>query len=304
VKSEADARCSAIAAKQFGLITRRQALETGMSQKMVRKRLTAGWHPVLPGVIALPGAPEGWEQRIMAACLWMMPRGVAGGRSAAAIHDLQGHSKHFVELVSTSKRKPPSGVTVHVTQELSSSDIRIVNGIPVTTLERTLVDLASLIDREQLAIALDDALRRRVTHVIRLQQRLDRMGTSGRKGAGMLMQLLSERNGMTAFPESPLETRFFEFVHRWKLPQPRLQKRMRDERGRVARVDFFYPSAGLVIELESFTWHSGRYAWERDLRRRNRMEATGLTVLHYTPGDLGRRQFEMAREIRRLLAAG
>jgi very-short-patch-repair endonuclease len=170
--------------------------------------------------------------------------------------------------------------------------------------ERTLVDLSSLIGRDQLAIALDDALRRRVTHVTRLQQRLDRFGTAGRKGAGALMKLLSERDGLAAFPESALETRFYEFIHRWKLSRPRLQERIKDERGHVIRVDFLYPSAGLVIELESFAWHSGREAWERDLKRRNELEMRGLRVLHYTSRDLGRRQPEMAREMRAMLALG
>jgi very-short-patch-repair endonuclease len=237
-------------------------------------------------------------------CSFIAASGVAGGRSAGAIHGLPGLSREVIELVTTAKRKPPHGVIVRVTPDLPSSDTRIINGIPVTSLERTLVDLASLIARDKLATALDDALRRRLTHVTRLQRRLDRTGTAGRKGAGILAKLLLERNGLEAFPESALETSFYEFICRRKLPRPQLQERMRDERGRVIRVDFFYPTARLVIELESFAWHSGRDAWERDLRRRNHMESTGLTVLHYTQRDLSRRQLEMAREILGLLAAG
>jgi predicted transcriptional regulator of viral defense system len=143
VTSEADIRCSVIAARQFGLLTRWQALEAGMSQKMVRNRLASGWHWALPGVLALPGAPVSWEQRIMAACLWSRSSGVAGGRSAAAIHALQGLPRDVIDLVTTSKRKPPPGVIVHVTRDLPASDIRSINRIPVTNVERTLVDLAS-----------------------------------------------------------------------------------------------------------------------------------------------------------------
>jgi hypothetical protein len=240
----------------------------------------------------------------MAACLWSRSSGVAGGRSAAAIHALQGFPRDVIELVTTSKRKPPRGVIVHVTRDLPAPDIRIINGIPVTNVERTLVDLASLIGHDHLAIALDNALRRRITHVTRLQQRLDRTGTVGRKGAGTLMRLLSERNGLSTFPEGALETRFYEFIHRWKLPRPQLQECVNDERGRVIRADFFYPSAGLVIELESFAWHSGRDAWQRDLRRRNQMEAKGLRVFHYTSHDLDERQPQVASEIRALLGLG
>jgi hypothetical protein len=117
-----------------------------MSQKMVRNRLSTGWHRMLPGVLALPGAPESWEQRMMAACLWCRSTGVAGGRSSGVIHGLHGLSRDVIELVTTSKRKPPHGVIVHVTRDLPRRTPGSSTGILVTNVERTLVDLASLID--------------------------------------------------------------------------------------------------------------------------------------------------------------
>ncbi len=119
----------------------------------------------------------------------------------------------------------------------------------------------------------------------------------------MLRTLLAERSGLDEFPESPLETRFLEFVHRHGLPVPQLQKRFTPVQGRVRRVDFFFPQACLVIELDSYEWHSGRRAWEEDLRRRNELEARGLKVMHYTARDLVRRPQETAQEITSVLNA-
>jgi hypothetical protein len=114
-------------------------------------------------------------------------------------------------------------------------------------------------------------------------------------------KLLRERNGLDQFPESPLETRFLEFVHRFGLPVPQVQKRLTTKGGRVRRVDVFFPQACLVIELDSYEWHSGRRAWEEDLIRRNELQARGLKVMHYTGRDLATRPQEMATEIKSLL---
>ena len=66
-----DAVCAAIAEKQFGLIARDQAVQTGMSERAIGRRLANGrWLQVLPGVYRLAGAPTSWEQSVKAATLW------------------------------------------------------------------------------------------------------------------------------------------------------------------------------------------------------------------------------------------
>jgi hypothetical protein len=146
-------------------------------------------------------------------------------------------------------------------------------------------------------------LRRRLTIASRVSRRLEDLGSEGRKGCGVLRELLRERNGFDEFPESPLETRFLEFVHRFGLPAPQVQKRFTTKGGRVRRVDVFFPQACLVIELDSYEWHSGRRAWEEDLMRRNEPQAGGLKVMHYTGRDLIERPQETANEIKSLLQA-
>jgi hypothetical protein len=269
---DADLRCAAIAADQFGVISRAQALEAGMTPRMIRYRLKSGWVMAMPNVYTLPGSINLWEQRLKAAQLWAGDGSAVHRRSAAVLYEISGPSTRHVEIVGSTRKRIPAGVTYRYSR-LTRHDVRPYAGFIATSVERTLIDLASAWSEEQLAIGLDDALRRRLTTASRISHRLEDMGREGRKGSGVLRTLLAERSGLDEFPESPLETRFLEFVHRHGLPVPQLQKRFTPVQGRVRRVDFFFPQACLVIELDSYEWHSGRRAWEEDLRRRNELEA-------------------------------
>jgi very-short-patch-repair endonuclease len=79
-----------------------------------------------------------------------------------------------------------------------------------------------------------------------------------------------------------LETKFLQLLRRHRISLPVRQRVVRDESGFVARVDFIYPEADLVIEVDSRRHHLGPQDWERDLRRRNRLTAAGKRVMHVT----------------------
>src|SRR5260370_40208821 len=86
-----DRACAEIAEKQFGLISRDQAIGTGMSERAIGRRLGAGrWRQVLPGVYRLAGAPASWEQALKAATLWGGEGCVVAHRAVAALHGLAG----------------------------------------------------------------------------------------------------------------------------------------------------------------------------------------------------------------------
>jgi very-short-patch-repair endonuclease len=297
---DADIRCAAIAADQFGVISRAQALQAGLTPRMIGYRLKSAWAIAMPNVYTLPGSINSWEQKLKAAQLWAGDGSAVYRRSAAVLYEIRGSSTPHVEVVGPTRKRIPAGV-IYRCSRLSRHDVRPYKGFIVTSVERTLIDLASAWSEEELAIGLDDALRRRLTITSRIAHRLEDLGREGRKGSGVLRKLLVERSGLDEFPESPLETKFLEFVHRHGLPVPQLQTRFTLEQGRVRRVDFFFPQASLVIELDSYEWHSGRRAWEEDLRRRNQLEARGLKVMHYTARDLVRRPRETAKEIASLL---
>jgi hypothetical protein len=275
-------------------------MEAGMTARMIRYRLKSGWMVAMPNVYALPGSFNGWEQMLKAAQLWAGDGSAVHRRSAAVIYEISGATARHIEIVGQTRKRTHACVN-YTCSSLTPHDVRPYRGFTVTSVERTLIDLASVWSQEQLAIGLDDLLRRRLTVASRVSRRLEDLGTEGRKGCGVLRELLRERNGLDQLPESPLETRFLEFVHRFGLPVPQVQKRFTTKGGRVRRVDVFFPQARLVIELDSYQWHSGRRAWEEDLMRRNELQARGLKVMHYTARDLVKRPRETANEIKSLL---
>jgi very-short-patch-repair endonuclease len=185
-------------------------------------------------------------------------------------------------------------LAVHQLGGFAPSDAAVVDAIPVTSPTRTLIDLASVLHADVLEEALDEALRRRLTTVRRLQWRLAQLGTRGRQGAGTLAKFAEARAG-TRTPESRLETRFLRLLRRAKLPLPVPQHEIRDHSSLIARVDFAFPDVGLAIEVDSHRWHSSRARWEHDLARRNALTSLGWRIIHVTSTDLAGRANEIIR---------
>lgn len=105
-------------------------------------------------------------------------------------------------------------------------------------------------------------------------------------------------------PESPLETLFDTLVTEHGLPRPIRQWPVRD-RGRViARADFAFPDAGLIIEIDGARYHATTDAWQRDLARQNAIVALGLRVLRFTARDLRTAPDRVAQSVRSALRVG
>ena len=114
---------------------------------------------------------------------------------------------------------------------------------------------------------------------------------------------IGQRTG-DAVPASILESDFASLVEAFGLPRPCRQWPVRDEGGRVlARVDFAYPAARLVIEIDSLRHHAGPQDWRDDLQRQNVVMARGLRVLRFTAGDLRLRPDQVNATIRTALQA-
>ena len=166
---------------------------------------------------------------------------------------------------------------------------------------RTLIDLGAVVGRETVELALDDALRRRLTSLKMLLGRLDDLGGKGRRGAGVLRSLLKERDPKDAASESVLESRLLGLLRRAGLPKPITQYEVRAKARLLGRVDFAYPDARVAIEADGYRYHSGRAAWQRDLRRRNTLTSRGWRVIHVTWSDVVGGGEEVVSEIRRAL---
>ncbi len=252
-------------------------------------------------VFQLAGSPSSWRQSLIAAVLVWGDGAVVSHLAAAALWRLIGFEPGPVELtVPRSRRRAGPGI-IH-RHPLSKADVTTIEGIPVTTPARTLIDLASVARRDALEEALDDALRRGMVSLPHLRRRMAAVARPGRKGVAVMRQLIDARNPSVAVPDSVFERRLLRLLRRGSWPAPVLQYRIYDERGLVGTVDFAYPDARLAIEADGYRWHSGRVRWDHDRGRRNRLTLLGWRVIHVTWTDLTRRPAATADLIRAALS--
>ena len=285
--------------KQFGLITRIQALRAGLSERQIDHRLQSGmWRLVHPRVYAASEYPVDWLQRSMAACMWAGPPSALSHRSAALLWKLEGIVGSRVEI-TTPRRLENSTVLIHRSSLMSMNDVTHIRGLPVTSVDRTLLDLAAVVPVQRFEIALDSALGRGLTSTRRLASEIGAQAR-GRPGAAALRRAVD--NYQHPPIESPLERRFLKLVRSAGLPEPTAQHEIYAEDKLVARVDFAYPEMRLGIEVDGYQWHSGRRRWARDLVRRNELTTLRWKVLHITFEDVasrGKRAIELVKRARR-----
>lgn len=292
-----------LARRQHGVFTRMQAKECGFSNRMIQHRLEFGlWIHLHPTVYCIAATPETWERDQLAACLWS--KGPAAGVAAGHLHKLPGCEKPPIEVVTRVRQRamPMCGVIVHATNRLPAEQVGSIDSIPVTWIERTLLDLCGQFRPRGSAIALDNALSRGLTTLGQLDYCLYRTARRGRNGSGRLRNLIRDRAELGVVPTSPLETVVLQMLIDCGLPMPELQHRIYDDQGVfVARVDFCYPREKLIVEAHSRLWHEGKEARTADLKRDARVRDLGFEVLYVMWADATQYRDRTAAQILRRL---
>ena len=264
--------------RQHGLITREQALGAGLSRRQVDLRLRSeAWRKLLPRVYCPAELPATWLQRVMAACLWAGAEASASHRTAAVLLRLPSFGRGRIEI-ATPRRLERPGLVVH-RRTLRPNDVIRVDGINVTCVPMTLVDLGAVESFDRLESAVDDVLLRGLATTDRLQAAIDGH-LKGRAGAVAIRSILK---AYTHAPlESPLERRFLRLLRNAGLPEPEIQYPIRDGSRLLARVDFAYPELRLAVEVDGYRWHGGRKGWAHDISRRNELSNRRWSILHIT----------------------
>jgi very-short-patch-repair endonuclease len=282
----ADLAIAPLFARQHGLVARSQAVARGLSPYAIRYRIRSGeWSRVHPGVYRLASSPETFHQRLLAACLSAGADAVASHRAAASLLGLPVPDGHVEITVPECRRIRIAGARLHRTTDLATLRRRRIDGIPVTTPSRTVVDLAKVLDPDQLEAVLDHTLAERIVSVRSLTTTLASRPSRGRRGTALLARLLAQRPAGRA-PESRFESRLLRALTAFGLPHPTTQYSVRLPNGRTARLDFAYPEALLAVEADSYRHHSSMTAWSRDRVRHNELMTLGWRVLPVTFRDL------------------
>jgi hypothetical protein len=306
----ADARLAQVALRQLGAFSRDQAVAAGLASRSVRRRAANGtWTAVLPGVYRAASTPESWHQKLVAALLWAGARAVISHLTAARLHGLEGlgpmRAREPIELlVPFGKRLKAPAYVAHQSRQLERNDRTTIDGIAVTSLARTLVDVSPRLGPKQLNVALDSGLaRHRHLDLAFLRRELGRLRTQGRRISPHLGPLLDDREGDAGHLDSALERRFLAALKHAGLPRPEAHYDVVEGGRRLAEVDFAYPEVKLAIELQGAEIHRRRSIWERDQARLSDLAAAGWRVLLVTWAQLELREAEVLGRIGRALRA-
>jgi G:T-mismatch repair DNA endonuclease (very short patch repair protein) len=275
-----------VARRQDGVFSREQAQTCGLSRAEVRWRLEAGrLERIWPGVFRIVGVPPSWRQHARATLLAAARGGgevALSHASAAYVYGLDGFSgkaPYPLDLMVERGHQTPllRGVSVHrASATLPTNSFR---GLRVTTLAKTMVDLASRLTGAPLELALDSAQRLSPT----LGRALHTLLVRGQPGVAHLRELLDSR---LAHTDSPLEARVFRRLRTEGLAVPSNQFEVSDEDGFVARVDFAWPTRRVALHVDGYRWHYQRERFERDRCQLARLTALGWVSVHVTAASL------------------
>jgi very-short-patch-repair endonuclease len=290
--------------RQHGLVTARQLVALDLSGDQQRRLVRSGrLAPVHPGVFRIGGAPVSWIQQVHAACLSLTRVNMASHRSAARIWRLDGINDRIVELVTErwGRPSPRRLVTIHESTDLVHGDGTTVDGVPVTTPIRTLLDLGAVVSPLRLEAALDSAVRLGLLDLSDLRQRFVEVARRGRRGVGPMRPLLEERTGDLRGPDSVFESRMRRVLREAGIPEPvcQFEVALGD---RSVFLDLAWPDRRLAIECDSLAYHFGRRRLQWDDTRQNRLVLLGWTVLRFTWRDLVDRPGMVVAQIRAALA--
>jgi very-short-patch-repair endonuclease len=205
---------------------------------------------------------------------------VLSHRSAAELLGLRASSRSEVDVTSPRRSgRGHAGIDVHSGATLAPVDMRTVAGIPCTSLARTLLDLAEVVNRRELERACDQAEVLRLFDLYALEDVLER--AHGRRGAAALRAVLAEQSTATALTRSELEERFLALCRAAVLPAPHVNAWIALDGGGL-EADFLWRQQRLIVETDGGHVHRTSRAFERDRRRDQRLVLAGWRVVRFT----------------------
>jgi very-short-patch-repair endonuclease len=267
-------------------------LEAGVTIAEIKQRLRIGaLIPEHRGVYRVGHRAPSTESLYLAAVKASGKGALLSGLAAAHLFGIVKGRAVPPEVITVVQRRP-GGVLVHRTLRIDPLDAATWRGIPVTTVPRTLVDLAARLDIDDLVRACHEADVRHGTTPDRVEAAISR-----RPNASGIRELRRVLHGDVPVALSKLEKHFFSRLEEARLMLPPETNREVDGH----RVDCRWPEQRLTVELDGYRYHRSRYAWEQDRRREREARARGDEFRRYTYGDVFETPAQMLAELGELL---
>jgi very-short-patch-repair endonuclease/predicted transcriptional regulator of viral defense system len=288
-----DRAIAEIAARQHGVISRAQLLALGLSTSAIDYRLGIGrLHRIEREVYAVGHSRVTQEGHWMAAVLTCGDDAVLSHRSAGAHLGIAPYQGRWIDVSAPTRRRSRGRIKVH-RGGLDPRDRTVEDNIPVTTVARTVLDLAAIVDRRRVERALERAEKLDLFDLHEIER--TRARAPGHHGLKTLNQALT-----LYLPEdrtrSELERDLIDLCRDHDLPLPQVNVVVAGH-----EVDALWPDARLIVELDSWEHHRDRAAFERDRVRDAELSLAGYTVIRVTYRRLREHPEEVAALIRRYL---
>jgi very-short-patch-repair endonuclease len=286
---DSDRILTSVASRQDGVFTVEDARRAGLKKPQVDRRVGQSWALLYEGVYRIVGAPTTWRSDVRAAAFAAGDGAAISHRSAAALYELPTARRDLIELTCVRWKRTVQGhLVVHESTRLDSRDIRLVDGIPVTTPERTVLDIAALHPwPNYLEYVVQAARRKRLLTHESTREMFDRNARRGLKGVSALREVLERWDPSSRPTDSDMETMLLQALRKHGLPEPVVQHVVLDAAGQfIARPDAAYPKLRIAIEYDSKQEHSDEFQIAHDAARRNRLSAAGYIVMSARHADL------------------
>jgi predicted transcriptional regulator of viral defense system len=283
-------RIAALAYRAHGVVTRDELLNADVTEAEIVERLDSGaLIQVHWGVYRVGHRAPSLLAAYMAAVKACGKGALLSGLAAAYLYGLIKWAPQEPEVTAPTERQV-EGVTTHRARAgIDKRDVARHHGIPVTSVARTLVDIAGRLGDEGLARACHEAAVKHGLKPRQVEAVLKRRPKT--KGAQRLRAILT---GDTPTLLSQLESAFDALLLAEKLPRPETNERVGSH-----RIDFRWPRDNVTVELDSYTFHNSKHSWMQDRRRDREARRRGDQILRLTWEDLT--DPETKAELRRLL---
>jgi predicted transcriptional regulator of viral defense system len=291
---DVDRAIARLARRQHGRIARRQLLALGLAADVIDYRVARfRLHVVYTGVYALGHDAPTREGVWMAAVLAGGEGAVLSHRDAAALWGIRPNARSLIEVTTPRGQHPRRGIQFH-RSPLPSDEVTTKDGIPVTTVPRTLFDLAAILTPRQLERALNEAEIRQLWDELSLLDLLRRYPR--RKGSRAVRAVLDARNAGAKVIRSELEVQFLEFVDRNGFPEPEMNDEVEG-----FEVDAVWREQRVAVELDGRTFHLTAAAFEADRERDRILAAADWRPIRITSKQLERTPDRLRDDLLRLL---
>ena len=273
-----DRALAELAARQWGVASLAQLRALGIGARAVQLRAAAGrLHRLHRGVYAVGHRMLRPEGHRLAAVLACGPGAVLSHRSAAAHWELLATSQERIDVTATRGRHRVPGIRLHTSRSLDAQDTTSHQGIPITTVHRTLLDLAATARSDQLENALAQAMHLQLYDQRAIDDVIAR--SNGHRGTNVLKEATKQEPRIT---KSMWEIRMLRLVRGAGLPEPICNMALHAPDHGECHPDFYWPAYGLIVETDGWEAHRTLAAFRNDRAKDAALTAAGYKVLRFT----------------------